>query len=324
MMHVRIYTGDGRSLVDPSPVEVEQYHRDLQSNVWVDLEAATSEEMDFVAKAFGLMDLTVEDLLHRGQRAKLEAFDGYNVLIMHGMAFEPKTMEATVPELDIVLGKSFIITNHDGSMPEILQDPQGPEHACAQLGKSTTVTLYEVVDRLVDAYYPVLDIIDDAIDALELSILNNPSPAELQQIFTLKHSLGTLRKVISPQLEVFNRLIARQDEMIDPQYAVYFRDIYDHLVRTFEVIDSYRDLMSNAMDAYLSMVSNRQNEVMKRLTIFASIFFPITFLTGLFGQNFRDMPQVQHDTGYLWWFVLSIMILLSLSQLVYYRRRGWL
>ena len=324
MLNARIHTGDGRSLVNPSHDEIEQHHRDPKSAVWIDLESATPEEMGFVAKTFGLIDLTVEDLLVRGQRAKLEAFDGYNVLIMHGMTFEPTTMDVTVPELDIVLGKAFLITNHDGSMPEILRDPQGPEHACAQLGKSTTVALYEVVDRLVDSYYPVLDIIDDAIDALELRILDNPSPSELQKIFALKHSLGLLRKVVTPQLEVFNRLIARQDAIIDPQYIVYFRDIYDHLVRTFEVIDSYRDLMSSAMDAYLSMVSNRQNEVMKRLTIFASIFFPITFLTGLFGQNFGAMPQVQHDTGYLWWIVLSCMIVLSLLQLVYYRRRGWL
>jgi magnesium transporter len=324
MLNARIHTGDSRSLVNPSHDEIEQHHQDPKSTVWIDLDSATSEEMDFVAKTFGLIDLTVEDLLVRGQRAKLEAFDGYNVLIMHGMTFEPTTMDVTVPELDIVLGKAFLITNHDGSMPEILRDPQGPEHACAQLGKSTTVALYEVVDRLVDSYYPVLDIIDDAIDALELRILDNPSPSELQKIFALKHSLGLLRKVVTPQLEVFNRLIARQDAIIDPQYIVYFRDIYDHLVRTFEVIDSYRDLMSSAMDAYLSMVSNRQNEVMKRLTIFASIFFPITFLTGLFGQNFGDMPQVQHDNGYLWWIVLSCMIVLSLLQLVYYRRQGWL
>ena len=157
------------------------------------------------------------------------------------------------------------------------------------------MALYGVVDRLVDSYYPVLDAIDDTIEAIELDVLTKADPDVLQQIFSMKHSLGYLRKVVSPQLEVFNRLIAREDEFIDPQYAMYFRDVYDHLVRTFEVVDSYRDLMSSAMDAYLSMVSNRQNEIMKRLTLFTTIFMPITFLTGLFGQNFRYMPQVEHD-----------------------------
>ncbi len=323
MIHTRIHTSDGQKLVDPPHEEVARRRNDPGSYVWLDLESPTSEELDFVASTFNLMDLTVEDFLHRGQRAKLEGFDGYNVLIMHGMTFNAGNLSVETPELDIVLSKNFLITSHEGKMPEILKDPQGPEHACAQLGKSPTLALYGVVDRLVDSYYPVLEQIDDTIDKLEDSILDNPSPSVLQRIFALKHSLGYLRKVISPQLEVFNRLIAREDEFIDPKYVVYFRDIYDHLARTFEVLDSYRDLMSSAMDAYLSMVSNRQNEVMKRLTVFATIFLPITFVTGVFGQNFGAMPQVIHDNGYFWWCALAGMVLLSLGQIVYYKRNGW-
>lgn len=324
MIHTRIHTSDGQRLIDPPHEELAKWRKDACSSIWIDLESPTSEELDLVAGTFQLMDLTVEDFIQRGQRAKLEGFDGYNVLIMHGMSFSPEDLTVELPELDIVLGKNFLITSHEGTMPEILKDPQGPDHSCSQLGKSTTLALYGVVDRLVDSYYPVLDVIDDVIDNVQVRILENPSPEVLQQIFTLKRSLGHLRKVISPQLEVFNRLIAREDEFIDPKYVVYFRDIYDHLVRTFEVIDSYRDLMSSAMDAYLSMVSNRQNEVMKRLTIFASIFLPITFVTGVFGQNFGHLPQVEHDGGYLWWCVLGGMALLTAIQLVYYKRSGWL
>lgn len=324
MIHTRIHTSDGQRLVDPPKEEIVRWRQDAHASIWVDLESATGDELDLVASEFKLMDLTVEDFLHRDQRAKLEGFDGYNVLIMHGMKFDPATLSVELPELDIVLGKNFLITSHEGKMPETLQDPQGPEHACGQLGKSPTLALYGVVDRLVDSYYPVMEAIDDTIDALEVRILDKPDKAALQQIFALKHSLGQVRKVISPQLEVFNRLIAREDEFIDPQYVVYFRDIYDHLVRTFEIIDSYRDLMSSAMDAYLSMISNRQNEVMKRLTVFASIFLPITFVTGLFGQNFAHMPQVEHDFGYLWWVVLGCMGLFTLLQLAYYWRAGWL
>ena len=323
MLSIRIHTKDGRKIIDPPPGELAQWREDEQATIWVDLDSATTDELALVARTFNLMDLTVEDLLKQGQRSKLEAFDGYNVLIMHGMRFDPATRDVEVPELDIVLGNNYLITNHAGTMPEVLNDPQGPEHACAQLGKSTTFALYGVVDRLVDSYYPVLDTIDDTIELLEERVLNNPAPAVLTEIFDMKHSLSYLRKVISPQLEVFNRLIAREDEFIDPHYAVYFRDIYDHLVRTFEVVDSYRDLMSSAMDAYLSVVANRQNDVMKRLTLFTTIFLPITFLTGLFGQNFARMPQVEHDFGYLWWVVLGVMALISTVQVLYYRRVGW-
>jgi magnesium transporter len=324
MIHTRIHTSDGQRLVDPPREELARRRKDPDSSIWIDLESPTADELAFVAATFQLMDLTVEDFLHRGQRAKLEGFDGYNVLIMHGMSFDPTDFTVETPELDVVLGKNFLITSHEGKMPEILNDPQGPEHACSQLGKSPTLALYGVVDRLVDSYYPVMDTVDDTIDALEARILDDPTRETLQQIFTMKHSLGFLRKVVGPQLEVFNRLIAREDDFIDPKYVVYFRDIYDHLIRTFEVIDSYRDLMSNAMDAYLSMVSNRQNEVMKRLTVFATIFLPITFVTGVFGQNFGHLPQVEHDGGYLWWYVLAGMALLTTMQLVYYRRSGWI
>jgi magnesium transporter len=324
MIHTRIHTGDGRKVIDPPPGELAQWRQDPYAHIWVDLESPTPEELDLVARTFGLMDLTVEDFLHRGQRAKLEGFDGYNVLIMHGMAFNGVDFSVEVPEIDIVLGKTFLITSHEGKIPQILRDPQGPEHACAVLGKSPTLALYGIVDRLVDTYYPVLEAIDEAIDGLEERVLTKPSPDVLAQIFTMKHSLGLLRKVISPQLEVFNRLIAREDEFIDPKYVVYFRDVYDHLVRTFEVIDSYRDLMSNAMDAYLSMVSNHQNEIMKRLTVFATIFMPITFVTGVFGQNFGHMPQVEHDNGFFWWLALLGMLLISVAQIVYYRRNGWI
>jgi magnesium transporter len=272
------------------------------------------------------MQLTVEDMVTQGQRAKLEGFDeqGYIVMVMHGLTFDARSGVATVPELDIVLGKHFLITSHQRDLQIMQDDRHTPEMQCVTVGRSPVYALYTVVDRLVDGYFPVLDSMDDAIDELEDQIIANPTPEVLQRIFTLKRSLGLARKVISPQLEVFNRLIARDEEFLDPRFTVYFRDVYDHLVRTFEVIDSYRDLMSSALDAYLSTVSNRQNEVMKRLTILASIFLPITFVTGVFGQNFGHMPQVEHDPGYLWWLALLVMALISVAQIIYYRHKGWL
>lgn len=322
MLHILVYTDTGERLVDPPAERLEDLHQIVGTKIWVDMDSATREELRLVAHVFGLMELTVEDLSQDAQRAKLEAFDGYNVLIMHGMVFYPDDLHVEVPELDIVLGKNFLITSHR-DMLNVVQDPQGLARDCLNLAKSPTFALYRVVDRLVDSYYPVLERINDTIERIEDQVLTNASPEVLQQIFDLRHSLSYLRKTVSPQLEVFNRLISRDDEYVDRDSAIYFRDVYDHLVRTFEVVDSYRDLMSSAMDAYLSIVSNRQNEVMKRLTVFTSIFLPITFITGLFGQNFAHMPQVEHDSGYLWWVALGSMVLITGGQLAYYRRQGW-
>lgn len=323
MIHIRVHTAAGTGIVDPPLEDLQHLHAEQGTSIWVDLDSVTPEELELVAGVFGLMHLTVEDLTQDGQRAKLEAFDGYNVLVMHGMIFHQQDYTVEVPELDIVLGKDFLITSHR-QLDQIRANPQGALHDCASLGKSPTFLLYRIVDRLVDSYYPVLESIDETIDQVEERVLIDTSPEVLSQIFTLKHSLSFLRKTVSPQLEMFNRLISRDDPFVDPQFAPYFRDVYDHLVRTFEVVDSYRDLMSSAMDAYLSTVSNRQNEVMKRLTVFTSIFLPITFITGLFGQNFAHMPQVEHDTGFLWWVALGSMFAITIGQLLYYRRAGWL
>ena len=322
MLHIRVHTDKGERLVDPPAERLEELHRVAGNNIWVDMDGATQEELHLLAHVFGLLDLTVEDLSQDAQRAKLEAFDGYNVLIMHGMVFYPDDLHIEVPEIDIVLGKNFLITSHRGLL-SVVQDPQGPNRDCIHLAKGPTFALYRVVDRLVDSYYPVLERINDTIEQIEDQVLTKATPEVLQQIFDLRHSLSYLRKTVSPQLEVFNRLISRDDEYVDRDVAIYFRDVYDHLVRTFEAVDSYRDLMSSAMDAYLSIVSNRQNEVMKRLTVFTSIFLPITFITGLFGQNFAHMPQVEHDGGYFWWIALGAMVVITASQLLYYRRQGW-
>jgi magnesium transporter len=325
VIHSRIRTADGQLLVDPPLDRLQEWAADPTTMIWLDLESASRDEVNMVATTFNLVYLTVEDILTQGQRAKLEAFpeNGYAVLVMHGLTFDERSGEVTVPELDVVLGKRFLITSHQANLAVMEDGRHTPEHQCMNIGKSPSYALYTVVDHLVDGYFPVLDTMDDAIEELEAQIVANPTREVLQRIFTLKRSLGLARKVTSPQLEVFNRLIARDEEFIDTKFTIYFRDVYDHLVRTFEVIDSYRDLMSSALDAYLSTVANRQNEIMKRLTVLASIFLPITFVTGVFGQNFRYMPQVEHDQGHLWWFALLGMALISAAQLIYYRYKDW-
>ncbi len=186
MLSIHIHTGEGKAVFDPPASELVMSRADPNACIWVDLESPTHEELAVVAAAFGLLDLTVEDLLVQGQRAKLEAFDGYNVLIMHGMGFDPATRTVSTPEVDIVLGKNFLVTGHDPTLRHIVHDPQGPDHARLQLAKSPTLLVYGIVDRLVDAYYPVLDTIDDAIEEVEERVLTNPTSEVLGHIFTLE------------------------------------------------------------------------------------------------------------------------------------------
>src|SRR5438132_10436423 len=184
--------------------------------------------------------------------------------------------------------------------------------------------LYALLDALVDSYFPVLDDIDGIIDDLEDVTVNSTSNDVQVRIFRIKRSLTQMRRVISPQVEVANALVGRTGKFIPAKADPYFADVHDHLLRAFEVMDSYRDLMSGMMDVSLTTVSNRLNVVMKQLTIIATIFMPITFITGVFGQNFGHLPQVEYDNGYLFWVVLVFMGLITVLQIWYFKKRGWL
>ena len=190
------------------------------------------------------------------------------------------------------------------------------------MGKGLDYLFHHIADKIVDNYFPLLELVDDQIEALEDEIVVNPSRKVLNTIFSFKQGLVELRKISSPQREVFNALTTRDLPAINAITIPYFRDLYDHMVRIYEIIDSYRDLMSNALDAYLSTVSNNLNEVMKRLTIFATIFMPITFLTGFFGMNFSFLSI---DNGYLFAIVtVFTWVIVPTIMLVWFRRSKWL
>jgi magnesium transporter len=184
--------------------------------------------------------------------------------------------------------------------------------------------LYAILSGLVDSYFPVLDDLDDVIDQLEDLTVSTTSNLVQARIFHIKREVAHMRRVISPSVEVTNALITRTREYIPADTEAYFSDVHDHLIRAFEVLDSYRDLMSGLLDVYLTTVSNRLNAVMKQLTIIATIFLPITFVTGVFGQNFGHMPQVEHDGGLNFWLVLLLIVIITVGQLWYFKRRGWM
>ena len=192
------------------------------------------------------------------------------------------------------------------------------------MSRGMAFLLHAILDALVDSYFPVLDDIDDQIDDLEDVTVTDTSNEVQVRIFRIKRALAHMRRTISPQVEVANSLVARTGKLIPAESEPYFVDTHDHLVRAFEILDSDRDLMSGLLDVYLTTVSNRLNEVVKQLTIIATIFLPITFITGVFGMNFGHLPQVEYDRGYLFWLALLGMAVITLIQIWYFRRRRWI
>lgn len=320
MIHARIRTAAGEIHVDPAGEELHGLLEDTSNLIWLDLESPTVDELGLVAGILHWEHLTVEDLEHQGQRAKVEEFEGYAFLVMHSLAYEGTPPALTTPEIDFVIGPHYVASVHYGSLTHVTESREVRTHTEAMLARGTDYLLYTLVDRIVDSYFPVLDTMLDAVEDLEDHIVEDASSALLPRIFEMKRDGVSLRKVISPQLEVFTRLTAPAFGIVTDAHTIYFRDVHDHLIRVFDVADNYRELMSGALDAHLSTVSNRMNDVMKRLTVVAALFLPITFVTGLLGMN---MPSQPLWTDPVFWLLLVGMSGLSLAQWLYFRGKGW-
>lgn len=309
----------------PSDAQLTRALQDQASLVWMDLQGDPHQFGDELSKRFGLSALTLDMIAERYERAKLAQGDGYYYLVVHGLTFDQQAIAGDLPELDIIFGRNFLITSHTASLGWLRDLWQAAQRDTVALKRGVAFLLHTILDGLVDSYFPVLDDIDDLVDTLENETVRGAVTDAVQgRIFRVKRVLAQMRRVISPQVEVFNSLLFRTDELIPAEARPYYADVHDHLVRAFEILDSYRDLMSGLLDVYLSTVSNRMNVIMKQLTIYAAIFFPITFITGVFGQNFAHMPQVEHDSGFNFWIVLGIMALLVAGHLVYFRWKRWI
>ena len=288
--------------------------------LWVDLEGESPEALEAVAREFGLHPVTIEDLVHRNQRPKLEEFDGYIFIVAHGLR-SIQGEEVVTDEFNFAVGENWILSAHDGHVEAMKRVYDQVAAAPKAFDGGGSFILYRISDLLVDSYFPALDALEEEIDTLEDDVVQRPTQGRLHQIFALKRVLVHLRKLVNPQREVYNALSRRDYPHIDPKSAVYFRDLHDHLIRANEIVESYRDLVSNMLDAYLATISNRLNEVMKRLTLLATIFMPITFITGVFGMNFTGMP---FTWNWLFWTTIAATVITPLAMLVWFVRSGWI
>ena len=299
---------------------LDELLQDPSACLWVDLEGESLESLEAFGRHFSLHPLTVEDLVHKNQRPKLEEFEDYIFVVVHGLR-PREAEEVPADEVDIALGKNWILSVHDGPIDAIKRAYDQVVGKPKTQEASASFVLYHISDLLVDSYFPALDALEEEIDDLEDDVVQRPTQERLHQIFVLKRALVHLRKVVSPQREVYNALSRRDYSYIDPKSAAYFRDLHDHLIRASEIVESYRDLVSNMLDAYLATISNRLNDVMKRLTLIATIFMPITFITGFFGMNFAMMP---FSWSSLFWATMVVMGITPLAMLIWFIRSGWI
>jgi magnesium transporter len=290
---------------------------------WLDLDGLDGESTQLFTDTLKLHPLAVEDAEHFGQRPKIDEFDDFTYFVVHGV--RPETFATS--ELHVFLVPHCVITVHHGDCPALAEvHARVARRHFVEDVPPQVFLLYLIVDSLIDTFFPVLSMFDDRIDELEDEILKQPTEAQLGVLFDLKRSLIAMRKVVTPQRDMFAALASGVVELsgMTPEGQRYFRDIYDHLIRIADVVDGYRDLLSGVMDTHVSTVSNRLNVVMKQLTIIATIFLPLSYLTGFFGQNFSFLVGHITGRGPFLIFGLGLEIVTVLILFYFFRRRGWI
>lgn len=292
---------------------VQQY---LPGVAWFDIHDPSSPDLDELAKQFHLHELQIEDCRHRPQRAKTDEYERYIFSILKYL-YPGESDKATFDDLDVFLGPDFLITVHQHSCPMLEKVKQ-----LAVQTKNTRLDriFYRIVDLVVDDYQTRIDAIAEQVSSIESDVLQHPEPPVLRRIFRLKRVLIDFRRAVSGMREVVNTLIRREEGLIGDDLDPYFRDVYDHLVRTLDLIETYRDLLTGSLDIYLSAVANRTNQVMKVLTIWGTVALPLLIITGFFGMN---LPLPWSHSPYMTIFTSIAMLVMAGLVLLYFRRKHW-
>jgi magnesium transporter len=285
--------GDGSIHFDVPPERIPDALADTRGTLWVDLddrraEGISSHDVEsLLANVFRFHPLAIEDAIQDTHVPKVDDWGQYLYIVFHTLDCHPETHEIQLHELDIFLGSNYLVTYHNERMAFLEQLRRNLEkEPTKRLKHGADHLLYHVLDMCVGEYLPAIESLDEAIDRAQDEVFGQPTPRTLQKIFQIKRSALRLHRVLAPEREVVNRLARDDYDPVNPDHRIYFRDVYDHIVRVHDIAETLRDLISGALDTYLSAISNRTNEIMKALTLVTVMFLPMSFLAGFFGMNF--------------------------------------
>jgi magnesium transporter len=324
-----LYLEPGKSMrKDMPPQEFPTLIRNRRGILWVDFVGEPPENCLPILQGFGFHPLSIDDALQETHVPKLDDWGEYLYLVFNyiNIARNGEDWDTSLDELDVFLGSNFIVTHHDHPINAVDSTWSLCDRDARTLQEGADHVLYKITDYLVADYMPVVENIDGAIDQLEDQIFDRPSPHTLEKLFALKRVLLAMRRILLPQREVLNKLARDDYKVIDPKDRVFFRDIYDHLVRLHDLNENLRDLVGGAQDTYLSVVNNRMNEIMKTLTIITVLFMPLTFLTGYFGMNFFEpLGNLKGwTTSPVFHLTLAVIFIVPIIMYFWMRRRTWI
>ncbi|MFH1424317.1 MAG: magnesium/cobalt transporter CorA [archaeon] len=314
---------DGKTMHKDIPSsKFKNYLRRKKGVLWVDLEMPTPQELKILSDTFNFHPLSIEDCSKFTEMPKVDEYDDYILLVFHRVTFDFKKEELQTKEMDIFLGDNFLVTVHNEESQSIENMKSRVTTKPQTLLQGPDIIMHGIIDYSIDRYIPVLDKWDEVIEDLEEKILRGETEGIMEEIMHLRRHLVEFKKSIGPQKEVINKLARRDYPYISERGSMYMKDVYDHIQSSYTELESYREMLANAFEAYLSVLSNRMNTVIHRLTLIATIFMPLTFITGLYGMNFVNMPELSWQYGYF--FSLAIMTTVGVVMVLYLKKKEWM
>lgn len=296
-------------------------YKDNENISWINIDGL--HDVDIIKKAgeyFNLHPLVMEDIVHTDQRPKIEGYDDYIFIILKMLSFDDKTGSVDYEQFSLVLGENYLLSFQEkfGDVFDLVRERLRKKSGRIRQRKSDYL-MYALLDAVVDNYFYVLDKISTRIETCEDEFMESPDEETLQEIHNLKKELTFLRRSVWPLREMINRVDKIESNLIDDQTHIYFRDVLDHTVRAIDIIETFREMVSNLTDTYNANISNRMNEVMKVLTIIATLFIPLTFLAGIYGMNFKYMPELEWEWSYP--SLLGLMAVIIVLMFIWFKRK---
>jgi magnesium transporter len=316
---------DGTLEQDVSPARIKEILQAGEGELWVDIDSTSMHQHALLEKVFEFHPLAIEDTLSPGSRVKFEEYDRYVFVVMAVIRFDegtPEPFDIATSNIYFFLGKNFLVTVH--AVPSkscvVVQDRmmRNPE----LLSRGVEMTMHNIIDQSVDAYFPLVEQLNVLVDGLEERLFEHFDEGLIHEIFKAKRASFSMRRHVGPLREVLNILTNRPCTYIRPETQLYYRDIYDHTIRIVESMDTVRDLLAGVLETYLSQTSNRMNKVMKQLSIVATIALPLIVVGGIYGMNFAHLPLTDHPWGF--WIALGSMIAVSAIVLGWLKKNRWL
>lgn len=290
--------------------------------LWVDIEMPTAEEYSLLENRFKFHYLALEDCRNRQNRTKLDEYKGYSFLVLQVLLARNQRNRLQFEELKVFLGENYLVTIHHQPISFLDEVYARCQQKQELISKGVDFLFYTLLDTLVDQYLPFFDTINDDVERLEEMIFLDPAKEHLNELFQLRRQLVALRRVLSPLRDILNLLLNPGTGCLPETHRAYFLDIYDHILRSLETVDTSHDLLNGLFEMYLSLVSNKLNVVMKTLTIITTIFMPLTLIAGIYGMNFENLPELKWRYGYF--ITLGIMGVVTGAMLLFFRNKKWI